>query len=41
MLLLATGNFIKEKNEIVSMCFIRVLFSKLAVTPEVTIWCAG
>lgn len=41
MLLLAIKNFIKEKNEIVSMCFNRVLFSKLAVTLEVQIRCAG
>jgi len=35
--LLATGNFIKDRSEIGSMCFIRVLFPKLAVTLEVTI----
>lgn len=37
----ATGNFIKNKNEIGSMYFMRATFSKLTVTLEITIWCAG
>lgn len=37
MWLLAIGNFIKDKSEIGSMYFIKALFLKLAVTPEVTI----